>query len=107
MGKVDAIVVPLRVLSRDPSLLGFGLGIGNVSDSALGADFSGEHFQRYGHFVQSGLSLLLWETGLLGTGLVLALLAMLFVDAFHVSRGDDFMAALALGMMGTVARHRD
>ena len=103
VGKVDAIVVPLRVLSRDPSLLGFGLGIGNVSDSALGADFSGEHFQRYGHFVQSGLSLLLWETGLLGTGLVLALLAMLFVDAFHVSRGDDFMAALALGMMGTIA----
>ena len=40
---------------------------------------------------------------LLGTGLVLGLLAMLFIDAFHVSRGDDFMAALALGMMGVVA----
>ena len=62
-GKVDAILVPLRVLSRDPSLLAFGLGIGNVSDSALGGDFSGEHFQRYGHFVQSGVSVLLWETG--------------------------------------------
>jgi hypothetical protein len=103
VGKVDAIVVPLRVLSRDPSLLAFGLGIGNVSDSALGAEFSGEHFQRYGHFVQSGLSLLLWETGLLGTGLVLALLAVLFVDAFQVSRGDDYMAAFALGMMGAIA----
>ena len=70
------------------------------------AGFSGEHFQRYGHFVQSGVSLLLWETGLLGTGLVFALLAMLFVDAFHVSRGDDFMAAFALGMMGVIGRHR-
>ena len=103
VGKADALIVPLRVLSRDPSLLAFGLGIGNVSDSALGADFSGEHFQRYGHFVQSGLSLLLWETGLIGTGLVLALLAMLFVDAFQVSRGDDYMAVLALGMMGAIA----
>ena len=27
---------------------------------------------------------------------------MLFVDAFHVSRGDDFMAAFALGMMGVI-----
>ena len=101
-GKVDAIVVPLRTLSRDPSLLAFGLGIGNVSESALRSDFSGEHFRRYGHFVQSGVSMLLWETGLLGTGLVFALLAMLFLDALHVSRGDNFMAAFALGMMGVI-----
>jgi hypothetical protein len=66
-GKVDAITVPIRVLSRDPSLLAFGFGIGNVSDSALGDRFTGEHFQRYGYFVGSGVSLLLWETGLLGT----------------------------------------
>ena len=102
VGKVDAILVPLRVLSRDPSLLAFGLGIGSVSDSALGSQFSGEHFQRYGHFVQSGVSMLLWETGVLGTGLVFALLAMLFLDALHVSRGDDFMAAFALGMLGVI-----
>ena len=103
VGKVDAILVPLRTLSRDPPRPAFGLGIGNVSDSALGAEFSGEHFQRYGHFVQSGLSLLLWETGVLGTGLVLALLVMLFIDAFHVSRGEGFMPTLALGMMGVTA----
>lgn len=102
-GKVDAITVPIRVLSRDPSLLAFGLGIGNVSESALGNRFTGEHFQRYGHFVQSGVSLLLWETGLLGTGLLFALLVMLFVDAYHVSRRDDFMGAFGLGMMGVVA----
>jgi hypothetical protein len=102
-GKVDAITVPIRVLSRDPSLLAFGFGIGNVSESALGNRFSGEQFQRYGHFVQSGVSLLLWETGLLGTGLLFTLLAMLFVDAFYVSRSDDFMGAFALGMMGVIA----
>jgi hypothetical protein len=102
-GKVDAIAVPLRVLSRDPPLLAFGLGIGNVSESALGAQFSGEHFQRYGHFAKSAASLLIWETGLLGVGLIAALLTMLFFDAYYVSRGDDFMAALALGMMGAIA----
>jgi hypothetical protein len=102
-GKIDAITVPLRVLARDPPLLAFGLGLGNVSDSALGAQFTGEHFQRYGHFVQSGVSMLLWELGLLGTFLVFLLLGMLFVDAFRVSRGDGFMGAFALGAMGVIA----
>jgi hypothetical protein len=102
VGKVDAITVPLQVLSRDPPQLAFGLGIGNVSDSALGVQFSGEHFQRYGHFVQSGLALLLWETGLLGTGLLLALMLMLFIDAYHLSRRDDFIGAVALGMLGAI-----
>jgi hypothetical protein len=101
-GKVDAVTVAVRVLSREPALLAFGLGIGNVSDSALGANFSGEHFQRYGHFVQTGVAMLLWETGLLGTVLVFTLMAMLFLDALHVSRGDGFMAALALGTMGVI-----
>jgi hypothetical protein len=101
-GKIDAITVPLQVLSRDPALLAFGLGIGNVSHSALGDRFSGEHYQRYGHFVQSSMSRLLWELGLLGTSLLFALMAMLFVDAFRVSRGDGFMATLALGTMGVV-----
>jgi hypothetical protein len=101
-GKVDAITVPLQVLSRDPPLLAFGLGIGNVSHSALGGRFIGEHYQRYGHFVQSTVSRLLWELGLLGTLLLFALMAMLFVDAFRLSRGDDFMATVALGAMGIV-----
>ena len=102
-GRVDSITVPLRVLSSDPSLLAFGLGIGNVSDSALGAQFTGEHFARYGYFVQSFASELLWETGVLGLLLVLVLFGMLFVDAFRVSRGDGFHAALALGTLGVIA----
>jgi hypothetical protein len=101
-GRLDAITVPIRTLSRDPSLLAFGLGIGNVSESALGNDFTGEHFRRYGHFVQSGLSQLLWEIGILGSFLVFALFGMLFLDALHVSRGNDFLAALALGTMGAI-----
>ena len=102
-GRLDAITVPLRVLSRDPSLLAFGLGIGNVSQSGLGSDFTGEHYQRYGHFVLSLVSLLLWETGLIGTGLVMLLFIVLFVEAYRVSRGDSFFAALALGGMGIIA----
>lgn len=102
-GKLDGITVPIRVLSRDPSLLAFGFGIGNVSRSGLGLQFTGEHFQRYGHFVQSFASLLLWETGLLGTFLALTLFVMLFADAYRVSRRDDFMGALALGSMGVIA----
>jgi hypothetical protein len=101
-GRVDALRVPLGVLSRDPSLLAFGLGAGNVSLSALGPQFTGEHFQRYGYLVVSQASLLLWETGVLGLSLILLLLGMLWSDASKLSRGTDFFSTLALGGMGVI-----
>ena len=102
VGRVDAVRVPLQVLSQDPSLLGFGLGAGNVSLSALGAQFTGEHYQRYGYFVESTASMLLWETGVIGLSLVLLLLGILYVDASRLSRGTGFHHTLALGGMGVI-----
>ena len=102
-GRLDGLTVPLQVQSRDPSLVAFGLGMGNVSDSALGPQFVGEHYQRYGHFVMSLASLLMWETGVLGTSLVVLLIFLIFRDAFLVSRGSGLYSDFALGGMGIVA----
>jgi hypothetical protein len=102
-GRWDGIVAPLQTLSRDPAQLGFGLGIGNVSPSSLGDSFTGANYLRYGYLVTSLLSLLLWETGVIGTTLVFILLSIVFLDAFKVSRGTGFRADLALGAMGVIA----
>jgi hypothetical protein len=103
VGRVDAVRVAFQVLSRDPSQLAFGLGAGNVSLSALGAQFTGEHFQRYGYFVESHASMLLWETGVLGLLLILVLFGILWADASKLSRDGGFFPTLALGMTGVVA----
>jgi hypothetical protein len=102
VGRIDSLRVPLQVLSRDPSLLAFGLGAGNVSLSALGPQFTGEHYQRYGYFVQSEASLLLWETGVLGLSLILLLLGILCLDATRLSRGSGFFNTVALGGVGVI-----
>ncbi len=102
-GRIDGLTVPIQVLSRDPSQLAFGLGMGSVSDSALGRQFVGEHFQRYGHFVTSLLSQMIWETGLLGALLLVALMLVLYRDAYRVSRGEGLHSDLALGAMGIIA----
>jgi hypothetical protein len=103
VGRFDAVTIAFEVLSRDPSLVAFGLGAGNVSLSALGDQFTGEHFQRYGYFVESHASMLLWETGVLGLLLVLILFGIIWADASKLSRGSGFYPTLALGMMGVIA----
>jgi hypothetical protein len=103
VGRVDAVRVAFQVLSRDPSQLAFGLGAGNVSLSALGAQFTGEHFQRYGYFVESHASMLLWETGVLGLLLILLLFGIHWSDASKLSRDSGFYPTLALGVMGVIA----
>lgn len=103
-GRIDALVVPLRELSRDPGQLAFGLGIGNVSDSALGEQFVGKHFRRLEPFRISQASILLMETGVLGLAFLLLFCWMVFRDAWVVAHRDTGLhGALAVGWMGVMA----
>jgi hypothetical protein len=100
-GRVDALVVPLEQLAKDPTTLAFGYGIGNVSDSALGEEFTGEYYRRYEPFLMSSATVLMLETGLFGLGCVLLLFLFIWRDARLVARSDDGMlGALAVGWMG-------
>jgi len=104
VGRVDAIVVPLKDFSRDPTKLAFGLGIGNASLSKLGKQFTGEYFRRYEPFGQTTAALLILETGILGLTLVFLLHVMIFRDAKVVAARDEgIRGALAAGWTGVMA----
>lgn len=103
-GKVDAIVIPLKELARDPPELAFGLGTGNASDSALGLQFTGRYFHRFEPFRQSTGSIVILETGVLGIALVYVLYLMIFRDARYLAERDkSLQGALAAGWTGAMA----
>ena len=103
VGRVDAVVVPLRVLSADPVKFAFGLGIGNATLSSLGPKFSGKYYQVYGPFAigfSSGTFLL--ELGVFGVALILLIHCMILQDALVVARQDAEIAGIiAAGWVGT------
>jgi hypothetical protein len=103
-GRLDSVVVPIRTLAQDPVHLMFGYGIGNVSDSALGPKFVGEHYDSLGPFLTTSFARAFLELGLLGLGCVASFIWLVFQDARKVARGaDDLMAALAGGWTGVTA----
>jgi hypothetical protein len=101
-GRVDSIVVPLQVIARDPVTLAFGLGLGNVSKSSLGPNFSGAFFRRYWRYGTS-VGIFLLECGVLGFGLILLLHWEIARDTFAVIRtgGEGPYGALAVGWLAT------
>lgn len=102
--RVDAMIVPLKHLARNPVQLVFGLGIGNVSHSALGKKFTGHYFEQFEFFLLHSASRLLLETGVLGLTLVLCLLWMIAADARKVAEHDaGTIGVTAVGWVGCVA----
>jgi hypothetical protein len=100
-GRIDSIVVPLRVLAGDPSQLVFGLGIGNASDSALGPHFTGRYFRLFQYFLKTSFTRLILEVGLLGCAMVMVLYWLIFNDSRVVAANDNGLwGALAAGWVG-------
>ena len=103
-GRLDTVVATISELSKDPSTLVFGFGIGNASDSALGSQFVGAYFEKFSQFPSSTFANLLLEFGVLGLGLVLLLHLFIFADSLAVARQDRGLpGALAIGWTGTTA----
>jgi hypothetical protein len=103
-GMLDGTMAAWAELSRDPLKLIFGFGIGNASDSALGAQFSGEYFRFFQHLPMKSMTYFLLELGLLGLLLVLLLHWLIFVESARLGqRGDSTVAMLALGWCGVSA----
>lgn len=104
VGRVDSFVVPLAGLSSDPANLIFGYGIGNASDSSIGHAFVGQKFRMFGRFLNTVFARIVLELGLLGVGLVLTLMWLIFQDARTVARRDnDYFGALAAGWTAVTA----
>jgi len=102
-GKVGGLKVALSEISRDPVNSVFGLGIGNVSDSALGHQFTGRYYDVYRVFLASSAIYIIFEFGLAGFALILLLYWLLFKDSVSLAQTDQgIMGALAIGWSGVV-----
>lgn len=103
VGRIDAALVAIDTVVSDPVHVVFGLGIGNVSQSALGAGFDGRYFDLLGPFAaQTGTKLLL-ELGVAGLLLVFGVLWLIFQDSLWLARRrQDLLGAIAAGWTGVV-----
>jgi hypothetical protein len=99
----DAIAIPVKYLAKDPVHLAFGLGMGNVSHSNIGEQFTGAYYSLFSNFVITSLTVFILEIGLLGVSLVLLIYFLIFTDSIAVSRLDTGpMGAFAAGWVGVV-----
>jgi hypothetical protein len=100
--RLDAPRIAYKHLQYENAFL-FGLGPGNLSP-AFDPRFEGKYFRRYEHFqpkkVQMSLSL--WETGFVGTSLIIALMLGCGLISYRLTLMDqhDQYQALALGWIG-------
>jgi hypothetical protein len=100
--RLDALILPIRTLSKDPLKLLMGLGIGNTSTS-ISDKFSGKYsFIGGSNVAKAALSPLLWEIGVMGVLLYLIFFYFIYKDARYLSQKKDFMGAFALGWSGVV-----
>jgi hypothetical protein len=100
----EAITFPLQYLSKDPALLAFGLGLGNVSPSNLGRNFQGSYYSLFQNILVISFAYFLLEFGIFGVILIGILFWMVFSDSLAVARSDDgLLGAIAAGWTGVVA----
>jgi hypothetical protein len=100
-GRGTSIVASLTESSSDPVRFGFGLGIGNASESALGPKFSGAHFERLEPYMTTLFSAFMLEIGYLGVFLALAICYLVFRDSRIVANArTEPWSAFAVGWAG-------
>ena len=101
VGRWDALVVPLRLLARDPAQLMFGLGIGNASHSSLGQQFTGRYNSLLEPFLITTFSVVVSEFGVLGLCLLIGVYWLIFSDCRVVaSSANALMSSIALAWAG-------
>jgi hypothetical protein len=100
-GRGTAIRAPMREMSREPTRFGFGYGIGNVSNSALGPQFTGRYYVNFAPYLQTLASVYVLEIGFLGLALALLLCALIYRDCAIVARSEEGLyGAFAVGWAG-------
>lgn len=102
--RVDAFILPIRVLGEEPVKLMVGLGLGNASESSLKRfGFSGQYaFLSKLTEAMPALPNLLWEIGVLGVLLFLVFCFFVFWDSRLLAKSEDNSGVLAVGWMGVV-----
>ena len=97
VGRFDAIAFAIDKVADTGSSI-FGVGIGNASPSNTDK-LVGEYWKTYYWTVpeKNMASRVIWEMGYVGLLVYLGFLAIAFLDAKYLAKGDNFVAAFALG----------
>ena len=104
IGRVDSMILPIKILSKKGVVVLYGTGLGNASASfsnLLGGEYSWV-VDEYGADFTT-VSNLLWEIGIIGVTFSIVLLLMIFRDAMKLSRNRDISGAIALGWLGVIS----
>lgn len=82
IGRVDSVILPITIMSDNWMQLLFGLGIGNVSQSALpGVEGAYAELAKDQGFGMTAIGNLIWETGIVGLIVYLAFFVFIWRDA--------------------------
>jgi len=104
IGRVDSILLPIKILSKEGVTVLYGVGIGNASPS-FARPLSGEYSwvdKEYGAGFTT-LSSLLWEMGIIGVLFSYTFLIMVFRDSMKLRHAQDNYGAFALGWLGVIS----
>lgn len=101
--RLDALILPIHVLSTEPTKLVLGLGMGNVSRSFF-AGLSGEYTDiAMMNNVETSASILMWELGLAGLVAFLLFFYFVYKDSKALSIRNGLVGIFATGWTGIVA----
>ena len=102
VGRFDKLLIAWEDISVDSVKTLLGVGIGNLNDTQM-EWFRGDYTdQAREQLIGTGVNQFMWESGLLGLSLAIAVPAMVFLDSYRLSRHADFTGAIANGW-GAVA----
>jgi hypothetical protein len=98
VGKIDKIVAPIKVLSKDPVQLLIGVGVGNVTPSPIRSLAAAEYIDYFKqNLVGTSIGFLIWEVGLIGLFLSLIFIYFVHKDARYLSSRSDIEGVIGLG----------
>lgn len=100
VGRFDSLRLPIEsLLPNEPLRFLFGLGIGNTdSNFGQGAEYLYVKMELGGSM--TGLSLLMWETGLLGTIFFLTFICFVLRDAGELAKDKGSIGTISAGIFG-------
>lgn len=103
-GMLDGIYAPIVHMHGDITRWAFGYGPGNVSDSALGSQFTGRYFAQFDGLNVATAGRLVLELGILGFLLCMLFIFLVAHDSFRAAGTSQGMAAVfSLGTVGIAA----
>ena len=102
VGRWDAIAEPFQHFNENPLRYFSGLGMGALSEAPISAFSADQYVELRDSRTTVGLSMLLWEFGVLGTLVILLGLFMVWRDAVKLRHLDGLIGTLALGFTAVI-----